>query len=139
MNGYILGIDPGTRKAGFAIVKHADGAVIDLGIEPIDDLLARAKVLVGRHEVVTIALGQGTNAGALSAALASLGVPVRLVDERETTLRARSLYFADHPPRGWRKLIPLGMQVPPRPIDDYAAVLIARRYLAEVDEPADVL
>ena len=131
MNQFVLGIDPGTRKAGFAIVKMTDGSVIDLGIEAIDALLARAKMLVARHEVVTIALGQGTNANALNGALASLGVPVRLVDERETTLRARSLYFADHPPRGWRKLIPLGMQVPPRPIDDYAAVLIARRYLAD--------
>lgn len=139
MNGFVLGIDPGTRKAGFAIVHSSDGGVIDRGIEAIDALLARAKMLVERHEVVTIALGQGTNANALGAALASLGVPVRLVDERETTLRARSLYFADHPPRGWRKLIPLGMQVPPRPIDDYAAVLIARRYLADVGERSNVL
>lgn len=139
MNGFVLGIDPGTRKAGFAIVNSSDGAVVDLGIETIDALLARAKMLVERHEVVTIALGQGTNANALNGSLASLGVPVRLVDERETTLRARSLYFADHPPRGWRKLIPLGMQVPPRPIDDYAAVLIARRYLADSGEPGNVL
>ena len=126
----ILGIDPGTRKAGFAIVSP-DGGVIDLGIEPIDALLERARALVAQHTVVTIALGEGTNAVALGQALAELGVPVKFVDERETTLRARSLYFADHPPRGWRKLIPLGMQVPPRPIDDYAAVLIARRYLAD--------
>jgi RNase H-fold protein (predicted Holliday junction resolvase) len=132
VNGYVLGIDPGTRKAGFAIVNSADGAVIDRGIEVVDELLDRAKLLVERHEVVTIALGQGTNADTLGLALGQLGVPVRLVDERETTLRARSLYFADNPPRGWRKLIPLGMQVPPRPIDDYAAVLIARRYLADV-------
>ncbi len=139
MNGFVLGIDPGTRKAGFAIVDSSDGAVVDRGIETIDALLARAKMLVERHEVTTIALGQGTNAHALNEALASLGVTVRLVDERETTLRARSLYFADHPPRGWRKLIPLGMQVPPRPIDDYAAVLIARRYLADVGEHSNVL
>jgi RNase H-fold protein (predicted Holliday junction resolvase) len=130
----VLGIDPGTRKAGFAIVEGASGTVVDLGIEPVEALLARAKALVEAHAVVTIALGEGTNATALRAALVSLGVPVRLVDERETTLRARSLYFADHPPRGWRKLIPLGMQVPPRPIDDYAAVLIARRYLADAGE-----
>ncbi len=139
MNGFVLGIDPGTRKAGFAIVDGADGAVIERGIEPIDALLARAKILVERHEVVTIALGAGTNATALSAALAPLGVPVRPVDERETTLRARSLYFADNPPRGWRRLIPLGMQVPPRPIDDYAAVLIARRYLADAGKRSDML
>jgi hypothetical protein len=27
-------------------------------------------------------------------------------------------------------LIPLGLQMPSRPIDDYAAILIARRFLA---------
>lgn len=129
----VLGIDPGTRKAGFAVLEPS-GAVRERGIESIDALIDRARSLIARHEVVMIALGTGTNAEALGAALAPLGVPVTLVDERETTLRARPLYFADHPPRGWRKLIPLGMQVPPRPIDDYAAVLIARRYLADAGE-----
>ena len=130
----VLGIDPGTRKAGFALIDSASGDVIELGIELVDSLIERARTLVNNHTVVTIALGQGTNADALRTALTPLGVPVALVDERETTLRARSLYFADHPPRGWRRLVPLGMQVPPRPIDDYAAVLIARRYLADVTE-----
>ena len=136
---FILGIDPGTRKAGFAIVDASSGSVADLGIESIDALLERARALIARHSVVTIALGRGTNADALGSALAGLGVPVELVDERETTLQARSLYFADHPPRGWRKLLPLGMQVPPRPIDDYAAVLIARRSLTEASEHSNLV
>jgi hypothetical protein len=62
--------------------------------------------------------------------LEPLGVPVHIIDETDTTYRARALYFAEHPPRGWRRLLPLGLQVPPGPIDDYAAMLIARRYLA---------
>ncbi len=134
----ILGIDPGTRKAGFAIVE-ADGAIVERGIEPVEELLSRARALASRHDIAAIALGTGTNANVLKAELAQLGVPVRLVDERETTLRARGLYFADNPPRGWRRLIPLGMQVPPRPIDDYAAVLIARRYLADEGKRPDLL
>ena len=124
----VLGIDPGTRKAGFAILAE-DGAVHDLGIEPIGGLLPRVRALIETYPVRAIALGRGTNADVVAAELAPLGVPVVLVDERETTLRARKLYFSDYPPRGWRRLIPLGMQVPPRPIDDYAAVLIARRFL----------
>jgi RNase H-fold protein (predicted Holliday junction resolvase) len=124
----VLGIDPGTRKAGFAVVGE-DGSIIDLGIEPIDGLMDRVRALAASHSLGAIALGSGTNASALLAQLSALGPPVRVVDERETTLRARGLYFADHPPRGWRRFIPLGMQVPPRPIDDYAAVLIARRFL----------
>jgi hypothetical protein len=57
-------------------------------------------------------------------------VPIHLVDEYETSRQARGLYFAEHPPAGWRRLIPLGLQLPARPIDDYAAILIARRFLA---------
>jgi len=128
--GLILGIDPGTRKAGFAVVGD-DGAIIELGIEPIDSLPARARSLIATHRVVAIALGAGTNAVGMLDELGGLGIPIRLVDERETTLRARALYFTDHPPRGWKRLLPLGMQLPPRPIDDYAAVLIARRFLAD--------
>ena len=131
MNGRILGIDPGTSKAGFAVLSGDAKTVFDLGIEPVDALLERAKRLVSEHKITAVALGTGTNADALGAQLRSLGLPVHLVDERETTLRARSLYFADHPPKGWRRLIPLGMQLPPRPIDDYAAVLIARRHLED--------
>jgi len=123
-------VDPGTRKVGFAVVDD-EGRTHDIGIEPIAEFLARVRSLMERFRLDAIAMGTGTNAGALAGELAGLGLPLVYVDERETTLRARSLYFADHPPRGWRKLIPLGMQLPPRPIDDYAAVLIARRYLAD--------
>jgi len=130
----VLGVDPGTRKIGFAVV-DADGQTVDLGIEAIEGFAQRARDLIKRWEFTAVAVGTGTNAHALMGDLAGLGVPVISVDERETTLRARSLYFADHPPRGWRRLIPLGMQLPPRPIDDYAAVLIARRFLADGGNP----
>ncbi|HUN29077.1 MAG TPA: Holliday junction resolvase RuvX [Alphaproteobacteria bacterium] len=130
----ILGVDPGTRKVGFAVV-DGHGQAHDLGIEPIGEFVARVRALMARWTFERIAVGAGTNAKMLAGELAGLGVPVAYVDERETTLRARSLYFADHPPRGWRRLIPLGMQLPPRPIDDYAAVLIARRYLADEGNP----
>ena len=130
----VLGIDPGTRKVGYAVIDDA-GRTVELGIEPIEGFGARIKGLLARWTIETIAVGTGTNAQILSCELSPLGLPIVFVDERETTLRARSLYFADHPPRGWRRLIPLGMQLPPRPIDDYAAVLIARRYLADEGNP----
>jgi RNase H-fold protein (predicted Holliday junction resolvase) len=60
-----------------------------------------------------------------------IGLPIALVDERETTLLARTRYFAAHPPTGWRRFVPRGMLLPPEPIDDFAAVLIAERFLAD--------
>jgi RNase H-fold protein (predicted Holliday junction resolvase) len=124
----ILAVDPGTRKVGYAVLAH-DGTVLVQGIAPNEGLAVRFVRLAGEHVLAAVALGQGTNVRPVRLALEGLGLPIALVDERETTLRARELYFHDHPPRGWRRLIPRSLQLPPRPIDDYAAILIGRRYL----------
>ncbi len=128
MSQAVLGIDPGTRKIGFALIEDANSPPLALGIETVDGLLERLGPLVDAHPLRAVALGGGTNAAAVRALLERLGAPVHLIDETDTSYRARALYFADHPPAGWRRLIPLGLQLPPRPIDDYAALLIARRY-----------
>jgi RNase H-fold protein (predicted Holliday junction resolvase) len=125
----VLGVDPGRSKVGYALLEGS-GAVVAAGIEPIERLSARLAEIVRTHAVSAIALGRGTNARPIKASLEALGLPIHLIDEHETSRGARTLYFAEHPPRGWRKLIPLGLQLPERPIDDYAAILIARRFLA---------
>ena len=47
-----------------------------------------------------------------------------------TTMNARRRYWRENPPGCLARLVPEGMRLPPRPIDDYAAVLLAERYLA---------
>lgn len=126
----VLGIDPGTRKVGWALTPDEQSPPIALGIEPLESLIERVHPLLAEHPIHAVALGAGTNASAIAEQLRPLGVPVHLIDETDTTYRARALYFADNPPRGWRRWIPLGLQLPPRPIDDYAALLIARRHIA---------
>jgi RNase H-fold protein (predicted Holliday junction resolvase) len=125
----VIGVDPGRSKAGYALLEST-GAVVIAGIEPIDRLQARLSALIEGRRVQAIALGRGTNARPIKKALETLGLPIYLVDEFETSRVARDLYFTDHPPRGWRRLVPLGLQLPSRPVDDYAAILIARRFLA---------
>ena len=110
----ILGVDPGTRKVGFAVVDER-GEAHDIGIEADRRLCRAGSRAQGALGIRGDRRRHGHQRAALATDLAGLGVPVTYVDERETTLRARSLYFADHPPRGWRRLIPLGMQLPPRP------------------------
>lgn len=129
----VLAIDPGMRKAGYALLS-ADGIVFVRGIEPIEALLPRVASLTARHEVGMLAIGAGTNARWIMTELAALGIPMELVDERETTLQARRLYYAENPARGLQRLLPLGLRFPPRPIDDYAAELIARRFLADSED-----
>ena len=106
---------------------------LTLGIAPLDEFAARLATLRTDFPIDHVAIGHGTNAGVVSSVVRDAGLAFTLVDERETTLRARARYFADHPPRGWRRLVPRGMLLPERPIDDYAALLIAERYLRLAD------
>jgi RNase H-fold protein (predicted Holliday junction resolvase) len=124
----LLGIDPGTRKCGYAVLERLGAPPLALGIAPLADFRAKLDVLRSTFAIDMVAIGHGTNASVISAAVGDAGLPFVLVDERETTLRARARFFDDHPPRGWRRLMPRGMLLPDRPIDDYAALLIAERY-----------
>jgi len=125
----VLGVDPGRSKAGFAVI-GPDGGVVARGIETIEDLPARLTRVLAARKIDAIALGRGTNGRAVRRLLEGFGLPIHWVDEFETSRAARCLYFVDHPPRGWRRLIPTGLQLPDGPVDDYAAIVIARRYLA---------
>lgn len=125
----VLGIDPGTLKCGYAVVMAPGEAPLELGIVPTERLGETLRELSGRFTLRVVALGSGTHADVVAPVLEPLGIPIELVDERATTLLARRRYFAAHPPRGWRRFVPRGMLLPPRPIDDFAAVLIAERLL----------
>lgn len=128
----ILGIDPGRLKTGVAVVGDKGETLWRAIIQP-DALEARLPELLNQWQIEVIALGDSTasdNARAqIERAIAELPVELRVVDESGSTLEARPLYWADNPPRGWRKLVPLSLQEPPEPIDDYAAVIVARRSL----------
>lgn len=130
MRDAILAVDPGREKCGLAVVDGA--AVLARAVVMRDDLGMALRSLKQRFALTEVVVGNRTGADETAAVirLELPGVSVTLGDEAGTTLEARRLYFADHPRRGWRRLIPLGLQLPPEPYDDYAAVVLARRRLA---------
>lgn len=126
----VLAVDPGREKCGLAVVLPG-GTVRERAIISTPDLAAAVALWVTRHAVTQLVLGRGTASKGAQAILSTLGLPLVLVEERNTTLLARQRYFRENPPRGWHRLIPLGLQTPPCPVDDYAAVLIGEAYLRE--------
>ena len=125
----ILAIDPGRGKCGLAIAD--DRTILDRQVVPAADLARILREWRMRYAIDQIVLGDRTGQDEVRGHLAVelRGVPLTLVREANSTLLARRRYFADHPPRGWRLLLPLSMQVPPDPYDDYAAVVILERFL----------
>jgi RNase H-fold protein (predicted Holliday junction resolvase) len=127
----ILAIDPGREKCGAAVCEPAK--VLAHRVVRTRDLTPVVAEWVAAFHVDLVVVGNRTGSGEVLALLTSvaggLKVPVKAVEEQDTTLAARRRYFRDHPPRGWRRLLPLSLQLPPEPYDDYAAVEIAESYL----------
>lgn len=129
----VLGIDPGRDKCGLAVCEP--GRVLARAIVAPADITRVVLAWAAEWSIDAIAVGGGTGSREVSAALAALSgsgrlPPVTSEEERDSTLAARRRYFEEHPPRGWRRFVPRSFQVPPAPYDDYAAVVIAERYLA---------
>jgi RNase H-fold protein (predicted Holliday junction resolvase) len=133
----VLAIDPGRQKVGVALAEgqSASSAQVHIlwcEIWPRDEFGSRLRALEVPDGSLVVALGDATGARELAALIAQVlpDAEVSWVDERNSTLEARGEYWAAHPPQGWRRLVPLGLQSPPCPIDDFAAVVLARRFFA---------
>ena len=77
-----------------------------------------------------ILLGNGTSSEAWDGQFERIA-PVRKVNERGTTLRARGRYWQLWPPKGLQRLIPQGMRVPPGDLDAVAALVMAEEHLGQ--------
>jgi len=121
-------VDPGRDKCGVAVL-NSEGAVKFSKVIPTDELELTLKNLVARFDVELLILGNGTTHLDAENKIKALNLPVEVVDEKFTTEEARKLYWKKNPPRGWRKLLPTSMQVPPEPVDNLVAEILVLRHL----------
>ena len=127
MSRPVLAIDPGREKCGVAVLA-SDGWVLVQRVVTTAELDAAVGALIRAYEPNVI-MGNGTTSADAKKRVEALGVSVTLVDEYRTTDAAKCAYWEAHPPRGWRRLMPRGMLVPPVPVDDFVAVILAQRFL----------
>ncbi|MBQ8697908.1 MAG: pre-16S rRNA-processing nuclease YqgF [Schwartzia sp.] len=128
-----LAIDPGREKCGVAVVA-GDGRVLEQSVVATARLADEITARVRQFAPDIIVLGNGTTSRSAEETLrkARPEIPIAVVDEYRTTDDARIAYWKAHPPTGWRRILPTGMQVPPVPVDDFVAVILAQRYLGTV-------
>ncbi|MDW8106602.1 MAG: pre-16S rRNA-processing nuclease YqgF [Armatimonadota bacterium] len=130
-----LAIDPGSHKVGIAIAERTAERwqVLFRAIVPLEQLRTTLEQAIAQYAPQRYLVGAGTGVKRLLPHLQTWFpyVSWELVPERDTTLQARCLYFEQHPPRGWRRLLPKGMRVPPEPYDDYAALALIYRVASE--------
>jgi RNase H-fold protein (predicted Holliday junction resolvase) len=123
-----LGFDPGKDKCGVAIV-NVDGQPLYHEVVTADTVLQRIPQLCVEWGVTQVVIGDRTMTRQWQAKLSDLGLPIAPIDEHNSSMEARDLYWEMYPPQGLQKLLPQGMRLPPRPIDDLVAIILVRRYL----------
>ncbi|MBO8142264.1 MAG: pre-16S rRNA-processing nuclease YqgF [Firmicutes bacterium] len=131
MEGLIVAIDPGRSKCGVAALAGT-GRVVHQAVVAAPELEDHLRPLVSRAAVFVV--GHRTASEAAVDVLRKLGVPddrVRVVNEDRSSEAGRRRYWQARRRRGWRRLVPVGLQVPPEPYDDFVAVELAERYLRE--------
>ena len=132
----VAALDPGRDKCGLAVLSGT-GEILYQQVIPTGTLEQILQEQVERHHPSCLLLGNGTTGKEakerIQRSLPHLALEV--VDEYRTTEMAKKEYWKMNPPKGWRRLLPLGMQVPPVPVDDFVAVILARRYLDNEGEP----
>ena len=132
MTKLYLGIDPGRSKTGLALVNGA-GKIVKLHVAESQNIDNEIVEFIKNSCPVHIVLGNGTNSRNIGESVKRVlnDVMVTVVEEAHSTEEARTLYWQENPPKGLKKLIPLGMLVPPVPLDAYAAVILVRRFLED--------
>jgi len=130
---YILAVDPGREKCGLAVMRH-DGKIFFQEVVETARLGIKVSRLVREYQAEALAIGDGTTSGEAQSAIRSAvpELPLTVLDEYRTTDEAKLRYWQKNRPHGWRRLLPTTMQVPPEPVDDYVAVILAERYFKKL-------
>ena len=135
MNKFYLGIDPGRSKTGLALV-DSKGEITALHIAESSNINNEILEFTKENCPAQIVLGNGTNSRNICEVVQKVlpNIAITVVEEAHSTEEARTLYWEENPPQGLKKLVPIGMLVPPIPLDAYAAVILVRRFLEDNHE-----
>ncbi|SDL15662.1 hypothetical protein [Halarsenatibacter silvermanii] len=127
----IIALDPGREKVGAAVLT-GKGEVCEMTIISRDEAAAGTGKLVEEYHPRHLVIGSGTGSRRLAEELLpglSEDIELHFVEEKNSTREAQKLYFKEEGGFflqfisrfiGWRTS---------RPLDDYAAVILGRRFL----------
>ncbi len=126
----VIAIDPGRDKCGMAVLDAA-GELLDKFVVATQSVVGALEQCLGEHARSRVVVGDGTGSRDLQATIAERfpGLTPEVVPEERTTERALELWRDVEPPRGWKRLLPRSLRFPARPIDDFAAWVLASDYV----------
>lgn len=132
----VLAIDPGSVKCGMAVVRRDGTGKLSLlwrAVAPREELGRFLDDSLANFPYSLVIVGAGTKSKEIVHELRERmpSMAILVVDEKDTSLHARERYWEHNPRRGLRRLLPATLQVPPQPVDDFVALILAERVLLQ--------
>ncbi len=124
----VIVIDPGVSKCGLLLADLDGGIVLEGKVVEKDSVKELILTWMNTYSARRIILGNGTTSQFWRKHLSDFGA-IKLVEERGTTLRARSRYWELWPPVKWLRWFPKGLIVPPDHLDAVAALVLLEDHL----------
>ena len=124
-----IGLDPGRSKCGLVRSEQTTGQIEVAAVLSPEECFKQIAIWRERPGLEGVVLGDGTGSKHWQRQLNDLGLAIQVIPEAGTTLAARARYWQLEPPRGWRRLLPEGLRLPPRDYDDVVAQLLLERHL----------
>ena len=121
-------LDPGRCKCGLVLADLQLGLVREGHVLVPDAVEAWLERWNQDQRLDRILIGDGTGSRAWIKRLERLG-SLTMIPEQGTTLRARQRYWTLWPARGWRRLLPTGLRIPPVDLDAVAALVMLEEHL----------
>ena len=129
-HGRLVGLDPGRSKCGLVRTDPDQPMIVDAFILAPDLCWTTLRSWIGGGDLAGVVMGNGTGSRPWHRRL-DAAVPWVCVPEAGTTLAARDRYWELEPATGWRRLLPRGLRLPPRDVDDVVAQLLLERWLGQ--------
>ncbi|WP_320675239.1 resolvase [Prochlorococcus sp. MIT 1341] len=124
----LVSIDPGRHKCGLVLVAPQLGIVLDGKIaspKRVREIVLQWKE---KAKIERLILGNGTSSSEVYGILREI-LPVTLVNEKGTTIRARNRYYELWPISKFLGWFPKGLLLPPNDLDAVAALVLLEDFL----------
>lgn len=124
----VIGIDPGKKICGICAEDSEKGTLKKetVSAEKLSECLQK---YIREFPDAVIVCGDSATGKSLNNIFAENNISVQYSDEKNSTIEARELYWQEHSKPWWAFFLPKSMLCPKDRTDDYASVVIAKKYI----------
>ena len=124
----VLAIDPGKYKCGLVLADIFKRKVMEALVVESTLLVNYVFELQKQYSELDVLIGNGTTSDSFIKQFSFLNKKVFIVDEKNTTLRARERYFEIFPAKGIKRLLPKEILIIDLNLDAISALIILEDY-----------